>query len=56
MTTAAKQYAIKGESVCMVARPSRRGGFRALLRAIMDWLIPVGYEDESGFHYGVRRS
>ena len=28
----------------------------AKLRALMDKLVPVGYQDEAGFHAGVQRS
>lgn len=25
-----------------------------LWQAVMDWIVPWGYEDEAGFHYGRR--
>jgi hypothetical protein len=38
--------------------PAARGGWYSRLvdawRAVMDFTIPVGYEDENGFHYGDR--
>jgi len=26
----------------------------SLWQAVMDWIVPWGYEDEAGFHYGRR--
>jgi len=26
-----------------------------LLQRLLNWLAPIGYEDERGFHFGVRK-
>jgi hypothetical protein len=38
----------------MVAMTLNSGGLRARLRAAMERLAPVGYQDETGFHYGIQ--
>lgn len=33
-------------------RPTGLNRWVKLWRALVDWIAPLGYEDETGFHYG----
>jgi len=41
-------------------RPMRNGGTPTWISVkwheVVEFLVPVGYEDEAGFHYGIQKS
>src|ERR1039458_1914137 len=52
-----KQNSDKESPISQVARQARRAWFRLIStgRALVDKLAPVGYQDETGFHFGSDR-
>ncbi len=47
------EWAFNGESLIVPAAPTgRRTRLAVTWHAVMNYLVPIGYEDEAGFHYG----
>ena len=52
--TIMKQCSTKLDSRYLVGMTLNSGGFRAKLRTTIERLVPAGYQDETGFHFGVQ--
>jgi hypothetical protein len=50
-----KQTMTKRQSLLVIALASMVNGLAAKFRAAKEKIVPVGYQDETGFHYGVKR-
>ena len=55
ISSAMKLSMTKRQSLFVVAISLMANGLAAKFRAVKEKIIPVGYQDETGFHYGVKR-
>jgi hypothetical protein len=54
ITSHMKQTMTKRQSLFVIALALVVNGVAAKFRAVKEKIIPVGYQDETGFHYGVK--
>ncbi len=49
-----KQVMTKRPWACMMPKPKELRALLEKVRASMEQLVPVGYQDSTGFHFGVQ--